>query len=198
MSLSEKITRVRHKHDPPFDKIVIELEDRYKQSYASGDEWRYGNRVYYFYKGKLMKDSFGTGNLDHEELAYIANTVKEHTPSNVWWPPEDATFADFCSQPGCAEKATRAYAFKKIYNRSCTDHVLNDDTTDKPLGLLFCDKHGDRGDCALDDANENYVCVAGKDWTNAETPDEKRSRSGHVAVDGISGSQDYLVAVLNE
>ena len=75
--------------------------------------------------------------------------------------------------------ATRTYVMKKLYDRSCSFSKENGSEYESQRleAREFCDDHGQRGDCGLDDANANYVCVRGKDWNGAEVDPEKVSES---------------------
>ena len=62
-----------------------------------------------------------------------------------------------CAQPGCANPHTSVYRLKHTY---CHQGHKGDPFKDMFRG--FCDDHAERGDCALDDANANYILVEGE------------------------------------
>ncbi len=62
---------------------------------------------------------------------------------------------DYCFQPGCSERAVSVYELKYRYCHEGHAHAA-DDAVRK-----FCQKHLRRGDCGLEDADENYTVVSG-------------------------------------
>lgn len=64
----------------------------------------------------------------------------------------DAATRHLCAQPGCAEVGTVKYLLKKTYDRGREEMSLMGHRYHR----LFCDKHSRRGDCGLEDADDNY------------------------------------------
>ncbi len=178
-----KFQRVCHRDDPLYDKIVIELEERYKQSTISGDEWRFGNRVRLFYKGKELDNGLMHSDIciTLEKLAEQIKLLEPLDSSN-----NNKQFDDICCQPGCAERGTRKYVFKKIFpSNSFTGAENVPDANGYTKGMVFCDAHGKRGNCGLTDADDNYICIEGNDWTSAPVEDAKRSQSAGPFIIGV-------------
>lgn len=75
--------------------------------------------------------------------------------SENWVIPKDLD--DFCFQPGCDERAISTYKLKFEYCRR--GHKTEIKFSD--LHRRFCLKHLRRGDCGLEDADDNYIVVDG-------------------------------------
>ena len=61
---------------------------------------------------------------------------------------------DKCDQPGCKNVATVWYSRIKSY--SSQGELL---ANHRDSYRQFCEYHKDRGDCALDDADHNYIKI---------------------------------------
>ena len=170
----------KHKAQPFIDETRIRLVDRYKTSDASGNEWRYSYEMTLFWKGKLIATGVA-GNME-TAAASVALAVQGGFQSDKCWEASDVdnpySMADICCHPGCPKKSTRKYVFKKVYTKTCDFSKQNDGTGYGGFveGHEFCDDHGQRGDCALDDANDNYVCIEGKDWNEVPVDPTKISK----------------------
>lgn len=135
-----------------FDEIRIVTVPRYKTSGMSGDEWRISARIEFYRKGRKVHEETGLRNVETAAkfLAY------EHARASDNGHAYFATEGDRCDQEGCAERATVQY--RKLFDYCRSGHKTN------PLELFpdrwtvrqFCDRHKQRGDCALDDADVNY------------------------------------------
>lgn len=165
-----KFNPTRHPRDPFYDKTRIRIVERYKTSGLSGDEWRFSFVVEIFRKGTLVASKTvndmeyaavmlaAAVHMDLDELGHDGWDVLE-------W--EQIPNAGICCQPGCSKKATRKYVMKELFDRSCSFNKPNKPLLERIYGREFCDAHGERGDCGLDDANRNYICIEGKDWNDA-------------------------------
>jgi len=141
----------RHPDDEWFDEVRITTVPRWKESYLSGDEWRTSATIQFFRKGVLLKSR---GVRDVEAALAIAPSMP-----GSWAPAgnddelevQPPDFDTFCFQPGCSEKATVEYRIKDKYCRDGGKHEMYGDCRRR-----FCEKHKKRGDCALEDADDNY------------------------------------------
>lgn len=87
----------------------------------------------------------------------------------VIWPEQDHGLPgpfggdctkDLCFQVGCNNKAVSTYTLKKRYNRSGNERSAES----KWLGraaVRFCEKHLRRGNCGLEDSDDNYEVIEG-------------------------------------
>lgn len=131
-----------------FDEIRIVTVPRYKESELSGDEWRIGANVQLLRKGRVMFEA------TRADVEWAAKTLME-----IWERAcsEGAAYyageGDFCDQEGCSEKATVAYKKKKNWCSQCgkSSEIIGGDKI-----RCFCDRHKRRGDCGLDDSDNNY------------------------------------------
>lgn len=130
-----------------FDEVRIVTVPRYKQSGLSGDEWRISASIQLWRKGKLIHER----SVRNVEIgcAFASATLYE---------AQDDGKAHFggdgihCDQEGCADAATVRYRKKAYYCR-------NGHKTEpfRPTYRHFCDVHKKRGDCGMDDADDNYI-----------------------------------------
>lgn len=155
-----EVRPIRHFHRDyqHYDAVKIETMPRWKESYLSGDEWRFSARVCFMSKGKVV--AVKTVRDVEAACKYVAwghATIGEESIGN----PQrheliDPTFdrREYCDQEGCGEKHTVTYQLKALFSREGYRH---EPTT--PHYACFCDKHKNRGDCGLEDAMHNYEIV---------------------------------------
>jgi hypothetical protein len=133
-----------------FDEIRIRVVPRFKESELSGSEWRISAWVEFYRKGRLrheatFRDIETACGFLYSELHRAIDQGKAYFAS------ED----NICDQEGCANEATLRYSLK---NRFCKDGHLT--AADKRDIRQFCERHKQRGDCGLDDADTNYTILS--------------------------------------
>jgi len=129
-----------------FDEIRIITVPRYKESGLSGDEWRISASIQVFRKGNLIHEQ-GYRNVETAAKYLPALLGELNDEGKAYYAGE----GNLCDQEGCCTPATVTYRLKARY---CRDGHKSD-----PLGIdirKFCDRHKTRGDCGLDDADDNY------------------------------------------
>lgn len=139
----------RHRNDEYIDEISIRTVERWKESELSGDEWRFSAVVEFKRKGQVVYSrSFAKMEWAAQALPWFFLTAGES---------EDFQRIDdehFCMQPGCTADAVVHYRLKKEYCRDGHGTESHRETRRK-----YCLKHRHRGDCALEDADDNYEQV---------------------------------------
>lgn len=149
-ALLAKPRRAHRPNHQAFDEVRITTSPRYKESHLSGDEWRISARIQYLLKGRLVHER-SWRNAD-TALRYGDYGVVEMFEISMQAKLPDVS--DLCDQEGCAEKAKWRMHLKKRYR--------NDGSSYDPLSpeyRCFCEKHKRRGDCGLDDADNNYHTI---------------------------------------
>jgi len=151
MSLEDQVYFKAHPDDEGVDRIIIELEPRYKESELSGDEWRVSAVAKFYRKGKLLfEKSTATMQWAMMMLPYWWLMIPESSPVPAYKVDEL-----MCAQPGCSNDAVVTYRLKEEYSKS----------GEGPLPKVFehrrafCPTHQTRGDCGLEDADTNYEMV---------------------------------------
>lgn len=135
----------------PFDEIKIKLIPRFKESDLSGDEWRTSARISFHRNGKEVYRAYYTTldvavyNLPHEYRQALDQ-------AKGCYGGED----DYCDQEGCPETATNTFRVKKNFCKTCGKE---EEGRDQIVIRKFCDEHKKRGDCALEDRDDNYELV---------------------------------------
>jgi len=148
----------RH-HDFEFvDRIEIKLVDRWKESEISGDEWRVSAHVTFFFKGVKVGECCFSNMETAMQLLYAgyvdAREGRGHgEPKDLSLAVKDAEKGK-CDQPGCSAPATVRFRLKRLYSREGFSADANEHGG---YYIQFCDKHCERGDCGLEDADANYV-----------------------------------------
>lgn len=142
----------RHIHHDyqPIDEVRIVTVPRYKTSGLSGDEWRISAKIQYMKKGVVV----------HERSC---RNIESALRYGDWWLTEwleggnysAGRTAEQCDQEGCTEPATVTYRLKKLYDRSSGTPR----EPFRPTIIRFCERHKTRGDCGLEDADNNYERV---------------------------------------
>ncbi len=137
-----------------FDEVRIVTVPRYKTSGLSGDEWRISAAVQLWRKGRKIV-----------EQSYRNVEIACAFASAVYLGAIDDGHAYFggdgilCDQEGCSDIAT---VFLKLKAEYCSRDGHRSDPyqyDERPLLRCFCEKHRTRGDCALDDADQNYEVI---------------------------------------
>jgi hypothetical protein len=133
-----------------FDEIRIITVPRFKESGLSGDEWRIHAEAQFFRKGELIF-SEGCRNVQTACGLLYAWYVKACDEAKGYFAGDGI----HCDQEGCSQLATIRYRRKFEYCRDGHQSA----PSDVSLYRHFCERHSERGDCAFDDADANYVRV---------------------------------------
>lgn len=155
----------RHREDVGYDNITIDIVPRYKQSYMSGDEWRFSYRARVWWKGFLIGShamssmEHITRTLDHW-LNYMNEIIEFHYRKyedgsgheDMINFPDHRLQAEYCAQPGCPNKATHTFVKKKTWTRNGMAETTKDTEVH---AVRYCPLHTTRGDCALEDSDSN-------------------------------------------
>jgi len=147
-TIDSKYRRALKPDAQAFDKIELVTVPRYKESNLSGNEWRISIMVRMYRKGNLIYENFA-GHKMEDAVNYIAWKYAEATDSGKGLYCGEGRF---CDQEGCSNEATVVYQLKKEF---CDRGHENEPA--QPTIRLFCDEHKKRGDCGLEDADENYI-----------------------------------------
>ena len=146
-------TPTSHPDDRTFDRVTIELQDRWKESELSGSEWRFSYVLTLWRKGKAIYTKVFSSMED--AAAYLPWALRTWAEDADIYTVESMDRLDHvtCCHPGCKNDAKwRADLVTQFTNTGqllALSEVL-------PAYRLFCDRHKDRGDCGRDDANDNY------------------------------------------
>lgn len=141
-----------HRDQQFFDEVHITAVPRYKESELSGDEWRYSALVLFKYKGQIIK-TFSFRNV--ATAIEHANTMMMLTGESLDYDrlSREMGIETCCDQEGCDEQATEYFQIKNLYNDCGTKRLP---LYDKIPFRKFCKRHSRRGDCGLEDADDNY------------------------------------------
>ena len=147
---------VNHPEDERFDEIHIQCVERWKESELSGDEWRFS------YVATIKRKD--------EEIGHVGASTLDWLLKGLQWrmmtAGEDDKFdhdawnrtKDKCDQPGCSNLATIFYKRLKRYTKQ-GEALFPSLYYDGKEYRQFCNRHKVRGDCALDDADHNYIQI---------------------------------------
>lgn len=138
-----------------YDEITMGVEERWKTSGLSGDEWRYSVSINFLFKGILIKSEYARDiNAAIKLLGWYHIGGKDEfkgIPDAVLEKEKTA-----CDNIGCAADATKWFALRR-------------ETSDRgewlePSGTMvmyrqFCEKHQHRGNCSREDNDKNYVLI---------------------------------------
>lgn len=171
----------RLRDDEYYDEIRITTVPRYKTSGLSGDEWRVSARVTILRKGHvILETSF---NKIRSAVALLPGVLLTLFEGDEIKRIPDSVDHALCFQPGCEQPAVTTYKLKHEYCDRGEQHPHSF----SEMRVAFCQKHLTRGDCGLQDADENYELVSGlgpeaTDWRDATISESQRVM---VAVDSI-------------
>ena len=141
--------RIYHHESQRFDEVRIRTNYRWKESELSGDEWRFNATVEFLYKGDVI---WSHGFRDCETAMQMALTMFT-LDCEAMKVTKDRK--NTCDQEGCAELATVKLLLKKSY---CVGggNCGQEKTSFGKDYLLFCERHSHRGDCDIQDCDDNY------------------------------------------
>lgn len=150
-TLGKRLWNKRHRDWEAFDKIELEIVERWKESHLSGSEWRFSVLVRFFFKGEhITCHTFGDM---RSAIMCLGQTWLESQS-----PISDRIIElekDKCDQPGCKLIAENFFVLKKEYSREGFERQVQF----SDYFRKFCRKHSTRGDCSLEDSDSNYVKV---------------------------------------
>lgn len=136
----------------PFDDIRLTVVPRYKMSYHSGDEWRQGVNIQFYFKGQLV---FQRPARDMQTAIMLLGYLWEDASCPIHEEVLKIEKSGLCFQPSCQERATVRYYIKREYGRQ--GEKLDPTACKATHYREFCEKHATRGDCGLEDADDNYT-----------------------------------------
>jgi hypothetical protein len=133
-----------------FDEVRIITVPRWKTSGLSGDEWRISAAIEFWRKGRKIYEQHYRNVETACAFAYTGYQSAIERGEGFY-----GSDGRTCDQEGCTEPAT---VFLKLVSEYCRDgHKTNPYESDtRPLLRCFCEKHRNRGDCGLEDADRNY------------------------------------------
>lgn len=129
-----------------FDEIRIVTVPRWKESELSGNEWRISADVQLWRKGKMIWNR-SCGDVKSAATMLGAFYLEACDDAQGFYAGDGI----HCDQEGCAAPVAVRYLKKADYCRS--GHKTE---PYQPTYRHFCERHKVRGDCGLDDADENY------------------------------------------
>lgn len=157
------MSRAQLKNIQAFDEIHIKTVPHYKMSSASGDEWRYSAVAELKYKGKVLKtETYGDVDSAVKHLQVLMIDLCEGGKNG-----DDGDYIDWneireskCDQEGCSNPHEVTLEIKQEYCKCCG--IKKDDNWfyKYPRQLKFCKQHSTRGDCSIEDNDDNYNTIS--------------------------------------
>lgn len=158
--------RMRLPEFESFDRIELAIVPRYKTSGLSGDEWRQGIAIRFYFKGEVVHEE-QSNNMRNAilMLGHHWVTAQEPIPERIIELENTK-----CMQPSCPEDAVGKYRIKKEFSDR-GEEIAEDENRGFVYFRQFCAKHAMRGDCGRDDSDKNYEPIGPlrpEDSTNTE------------------------------
>jgi hypothetical protein len=144
--MKETLGRALRPDAQAFDEIRIKTMPRYKESEMSGSEWRISAVVEFLRHGEV-KASKHYSTIETAAGFLYGDMIRAAEDGAAFYGGE----GDFCDQEGCTNKYT--VKLKKKYDWCRSGHKSEQPSTQY---RKFCERHSSRGDCGLDDADQNY------------------------------------------
>lgn len=152
-NIGQEVWDKSHPDDEYIDEVRIKTVPRWKTSGLSGDEWRVSATLQFLRKGHVI---FERGfNSIETAIAAAPWFGKTKGEDEQWKRIPVEVERCLCMQPGCSEKATKEFKIKQEYSRH--EGVKKESFGEQRR--RFCDKHQRRGDCGLEDADDNYEAI---------------------------------------
>lgn len=148
-AFSDRDVRASRPNHQAYDEVRILTSPRWKESEISGDEWRISGRIQFYLKGQLLGErSYSSVASALQYGDWAAVELFENGKIN------SIDTIPYCDQEGCSEKAKYKFRLKKKFR--------NDGSEKEMLWKehrCFCSQHKHRGDCGLEDADNNYEFI---------------------------------------
>lgn len=140
-----------HDHET-FDRIALIVVPRYKTSEMSGDEWRHGVEVVFYFKGEEVHRSYYS-RMEYAVgfLAAEFHKAQEPIPEKVI----ELERSGRCDNVGCANSARYRFYPKRLTSPN-GEWLDMQEKANMVYFRQFCEEHYVRGDCSREDADENY------------------------------------------
>lgn len=168
----------RHDDDEWYDEIRISVVPRYKTSGLSGDEWRVSAKIEIFRKGVLLKER------GFSKLHYAADFLPAvlHEMADEGFAGSHDQFERLCFQAGCKEEGVVEYRLKDEFYPTYGDKMPKREWR-QDVRRRFCEKHAQRGDAGLEDADSNYeMILAPPGWSDNAAQGAAEAESPSAAV----------------
>lgn len=174
--IDDKKTHARLRQFHAFDRIELVVTPRYKTSGMSGDEWRISVVAKFHFKGEVVhEDHFR--DMKSALMMLPSSWIQAQEPIPMRVVEIEKTK---CDQPGCSRDAETVYRLKTKYSE-------RGELLDQTKGLAsweqtrqFCGVHCRRGDCNLEDSDDNYEVVSGYGPSGSRNVTESPSLFGGV------------------
>ena len=151
--LNKEMMKVDHPEDERFDEINIRIVERWKESELSGDEWRFHYVADIKRKGEIiitLSAARLSWMLQGLEWRILTSGEEDNFDNDAYMRTKDK-----CDQPGCADTPSVFYMRLKRYAKD-GGTLESSEYYDKKEYRQFCDVHKNRGDCDMDDTDQNY------------------------------------------
>lgn len=133
-----------HAADEGFDRIEVRQYPRWKESELSGDEYRWSYLAEAFRKGDVIAKGTHLSLFD-ALIALLPNLRRLKGLGGL----------DECAQPECENEPDVLLRLKAQFDRSGSYRSDRDNVV-----RAFCRQHLHRGDCSMEDNDENYERLA--------------------------------------
>lgn len=133
-----------------FDKIVLRVEERFKDSELSGSEWRIGVTADFYRKEELISSVDCGPDMNHACGLLFQRFCQQIDNGNGFF----GGSIDKCNQEGCSQPSKYLYRIKEAYD----DRGKRDESYDGSH-RAFCEKHSTRGDQSRGDNDSNYELI---------------------------------------
>jgi hypothetical protein len=150
-TLGSRETNRRTRDWEAFDEIKLKVVPRYKTSELSGDEWRTGVAIEFYFKGHLVHEDWFTS-MRAALMMLLSVWIRAQEPI-----PDQVIELErkLCDQPGCTSSFTKKRYLKRL---ACNEGWLDKTVMDSFHHFRkFCARHLKRGDCGLEDNDDNYT-----------------------------------------
>lgn len=159
--------RAKRPHSQPYDEIRIVTVPRFKESHASGSEWRTSKKIQILRKGIVIDDDLTRdavnndvvgGAMESWRLIELIEEILKYNLLHLCQNKHHIGEGNLCDQESCAKEASVTYRVKKefFFYRGEPSEINPQAKDARPLVRKFCAEHAKRGDCGIDDCDDNY------------------------------------------
>lgn len=144
---------INHPQAERFDEVTVRTIERWKDSELSGSEWRFSYIAEFKLHGQVVAE---VGGASVQDCLLQAAAQFNRVESDVEHLANLRSI--FCCQPACTEPWVVLKHPVRKFDEQGTE-LIRGYPAEEVRG--FCVKHAKRGDCGLDDADDNYLIIDG-------------------------------------
>lgn len=156
-AIDVRMVHERHPDWEWWDHVEIKVVPRWKESEASGSEYRRSASIVFSFKGEVfLTKTYSNMDVAASALPFIMKQSIGELHEEVDTGAYNAHELKYCDNVGCRRLWDVKYKLRTLWSQNGS---FSQDPGFAVHYRQFCDQHKMRGDCGLDDADANYILI---------------------------------------